>query len=69
MSCTCSCYGCRDADHVLDVDRLADALLARLMDNGYVVASWEAIRAAMKHAAYNPSLDEALNSGDGSYRP
>jgi hypothetical protein len=24
---------------------------------------------AARTAAYNPSLDEALNSGDGSYRP
>ena len=27
------------------------------------------VQNAIKEMAYNPSLDEALNSGDGSYRP
>jgi len=29
----------------------------------------EDIKKAIKRASYNPSLDEALNSGDGTYRP
>lgn len=29
----------------------------------------ERLRKALRDASYNPSLDEALNSGNGSYKP